>query len=687
MSVSSVIGWAKRVQTKTLHIFIGAVLGFNGLGLAAPMLVSHAAAATADDIVINEVAPATGSANKWVELYNTSADAFNLDDFRLVRGGNNFSTVIPTGTNIAGHGYYVVESTSSALPLDSAGSALELWTGPSSTGTEVDSVDWGTVAAGTSYGRTTDGAATWQVFTTPTKGAANTSSALSAEEFVTVDGSYKGISVGFNAKDFSDVTDVTVVMHRNAGGDAVKRGTADLFNLINSNTAPYKFTAPFVIQPGAYDPAFDSYWSSDSASWDATTVPSSVTITVTDSSGSKQVANSNFLQNDPSHPAYASLLPANPIPACGAPTNGNFENDSLGSVNGQHGWSSTGPYDQAVVNNTYGYDSFGCKSLRISNFVTSGAFGDQTFSYSAPNEAGETSAVSGGMSSGTRQNRYEASFDIASTSANQQNGLFMSVSPDRGDGARMSYLGFDDQADGVHVIFYDVQQSGPCTPSGCANFVSKDIKTLSRDQAHNVKFVIDFKDGPGNDVAQIFIDGTLVHTGTTWEDYYRYDPEQAGSSNEVPTVDSLLFKLGNPSAPATQGNGYLLDNVVVATSATPVTPPAPGGGKGGGDTTGGGNGGGVVLSNVTTTPSVSQSSYEAAQVLSDTTATPANTSEKAKTTESKTNNNDKSTSKNSSCSKLLGICWYWWIPIVLGVAAVIYWYLRSADTDTTTSGR
>jgi hypothetical protein len=79
------------------------------------------------------------------------------------------------------------------------------------------------------------------------------------------------------------------------------------------------------------------------------------------------------------------------------------------------------------------------------------------------------------FSEGTRQNIFETQFDIASTKpSEQQPGLFMSVSPDRGDGSRMSYLGFEDVASGVNVIFYDVQ--GTDNP---ANFVLTDLVRIT----------------------------------------------------------------------------------------------------------------------------------------------------------------------------------------------------------------
>ncbi|MEK7068547.1 MAG: hypothetical protein AAB964_01895 [Patescibacteria group bacterium] len=241
---------------------------------------------------------------------------------------------------------------------------------------------------------------------------------------------------------------------------------------------------------------------------------------------------------------------------------------AVGTINGQDGWSKTGAYDVAVVANSYSIPAFGSQVLRISNAVTSGSFGDQTFSKPLVNEAGETDALNGGMSGGTRQNHFEAQFDLASTMTAVQPGLMMSVSPDRGDGARMSYLRFEDQSDGIHVFFDDVQ--GTSSP---ANFVETALPVVSR-APHTVKFVIDFVDGPSNDVVKIYIDSVLVHTGTTWENYFRFDPESNPSlvSNSR-TVDSLLFRTAGAAAPANAGNGFLVDNVSLV-SSTPLPPPA-----------------------------------------------------------------------------------------------------------------
>jgi uncharacterized protein YkwD len=142
----------------------------------------------------------------------------------------------------------------------------------------------------------------------------------------------------------------------------------------------------------------------------------------------------------------------------------------------------------------------------------------------------------------------------------------MSVSPDEGNGSRMSYLRFEDQADGVHVFFDDVTDPGP-NPT-VATFNEKEIAILDRTHAHSIRFSIDFKTGPGNDVVKIYIDGRLRATGTTWEDYYRYDPQQLLNGNRVPVVRKLLFRESGTPDPLNLGQGFLVDGVFLA-SFTP----------------------------------------------------------------------------------------------------------------------
>lgn len=241
-------------------------------------------------------------------------------------------------------------------------------------------------------------------------------------------------------------------------------------------------------------------------------------------------------------------------PVCGSST---FDSFNLGSVDGQDGWNATGTsYDHEVVSNTYGFTDFGCKTFRISDEVASGSFGDWVFTKSNTNEAGETTALNGGFSSGTRQSHFEAEFDIASSLQTYQPGMHLSVSPDRGDGARMSYLRFEDRSDGIHVFFDDYS-------SGVFN--ETDIATIDRNP-HTIKFVMDFIDGQNNDIVKIYIDGNLEITGTSWEEYF---VENEGVSTR--TVDSLLIQVRGASTPTNAGNGFLFDNFNITTEVTPTS--------------------------------------------------------------------------------------------------------------------
>jgi uncharacterized repeat protein (TIGR01451 family) len=255
-----------------------------------------------------------------------------------------------------------------------------------------------------------------------------------------------------------------------------------------------------------------------------------------------------------------------------------------GSVNGQDGWKSGNPgptlpqgYDQAVVNNASpssspappapaGPAAFGTQSLRISNAYGTAPdtfppeFELQTYSKPVAQPAGEH----------LDNTEFTAQFSFISVFPTQQptSGctlapspcLRISVSPDNGHGARMSYIGLDDLADGIHVIFYDTPD-----PNDPTNFVSYDLATLSRTQVHTIRFWMRLIPGTNNDLVRILIDGQDAgQCFTTWENYYR-----GFEHHEPAPSDRLLFLSGNRDGNrlALLGGGYLFDNVTTTTGA------------------------------------------------------------------------------------------------------------------------
>ena len=83
---------------------------------------------------------------------------------------------------------------------------------------------------------------------------------------------------------------------------------------------------------------------------------------------------------------------------------------------------------------------------------------------------------------------------------------------------------------------------------------------------HTLRFDVTFVPGPANDIVKVFLDGTQVIQGTTWEDYYRWTqgtggPEQTCTCFASRATKTLLFRSGGSAVPANAGNGFLVDNV------------------------------------------------------------------------------------------------------------------------------
>jgi RTX calcium-binding nonapeptide repeat (4 copies) len=252
------------------------------------------------------------------------------------------------------------------------------------------------------------------------------------------------------------------------------------------------------------------------------------------------------------------------------------EGYSPGSIQGQDGWAGQGgtvainpAIDQRIVTNGAGAPaSFGTQSWRFSNAYTDGMFATWPFSPSLNDEAGEFEAASDGFADGVRQTHFEVQWSFASFTGTPQPGLQVSTAPDRGDGARMSYIRMgDDNTVGMYVAFVDYER-GSVEPAGTcvtgANFKEYRVASgLSRTVPHTVKLAMDFVDGPANDVVKVYVDGTLRRIGTSWEDYFR-DCER----NPTRPVDSMIFQARTASgdAPLTLGAGFLIDNLSYASS-------------------------------------------------------------------------------------------------------------------------
>jgi len=273
---------------------------------------------------------------------------------------------------------------------------------------------------------------------------------------------------------------------------------------------------------------------------------------------------------------------------------------------GQGGWTYSGGSSYDVGINE---DLGGNQAVRISNGTMSGSFGDWVFS----------PAIDPAQELGNNQ-EFVAEFDLSSMKPNElQENLQISVAPQTGGGARMSFLKFEDTDAGIVVSFADVMNLPGEFPAGESWRTVQIGQPLDRSQTHHVKLVMNLFEGPHNDVVQVYIDdmetglvpgrtGAATFDGyfapvdnqptinkakagqtipmkwtlsapshaTSWEDYYRYNPESnAGLEPEDYTtrqVDSLIFQarcsaVGPCANAPVQGQGFLIDNVEYTSSA------------------------------------------------------------------------------------------------------------------------
>ncbi|MEM6328452.1 MAG: CotH kinase family protein [Bacteroidota bacterium] len=156
-----------------------------------PLLLFLAAPALAQGVLVNEVLasnqtvladPDFGEFSDWIELHNPTAEAVDLGGFFLSDDLDDTTDWrIPDGTVLAPGGYLLVwaddrnsgppETTGlhTSFRLSAGGEAVGLF---DPDGAVVDSVTFGPQTSDVSYGRV-PGTSNWDLFTTPTPGAAN----------------------------------------------------------------------------------------------------------------------------------------------------------------------------------------------------------------------------------------------------------------------------------------------------------------------------------------------------------------------------------------------------------------------------------------------------------------------------------------------------------------------------------
>lgn len=220
------------------------------------------------------------------------------------------------------------------------------------------------------------------------------------------------------------------------------------------------------------------------------------------------------------------------------------------------------PFDQSVV------DVGGNRFWRMSNAVTTSGFRNQPV-VAASAIAGETGsltyaqpAINGGNLSPTTS-QFNSTVYFQSATGAAQTGLALTLSASALQSTvRMTWLSIvDNGSSGFDLRFYETGVNGSFAPSATT------IATgLSYTAIHKLEMNIQFVDGvtntggdiTGNDIVEIKLNDTLIHTGTTWESYYYLNElTPSGGSPRLQAVNALMFRAAGTAAAGTNGAGFL----------------------------------------------------------------------------------------------------------------------------------
>jgi hypothetical protein len=265
-----------------------------------------------------------------------------------------------------------------------------------------------------------------------------------------------------------------------------------------------------------------------------------------------------------------------------------------GTVDMQNGWTTrdaftsattVGKWDQQVMNVN---DANGNRNVfRMSNATTSGTYSSQVFSATAGQVAGETNAAlwndrgTIGSSPTSPQfgayattNTFYSKVAFRSATGAAQSGLALTLSASAKQATvRMSWLQLQDTGSGFNVNFFESGGNGAFAATSTTI-----ASGLSYADLHTLEMGITFVDGVntvggqvfGNDIVRIWLNGSLIHTGTTWESYYYNNEGIPAGTPRLQAVDSMLFRSAGTAALGTSGNGFYFEDFAIGNTIVPA---------------------------------------------------------------------------------------------------------------------
>jgi hypothetical protein len=271
-----------------------------------------------------------------------------------------------------------------------------------------------------------------------------------------------------------------------------------------------------------------------------------------------------------------------------------------GTVDMQNGWTTrdaftsattVGKWDQQVMDVN---DANGSRRVfRMSNAITSGTYSSQVFSSVSGQVAGESGAAlwndrgtNGsaplnplGYGAYAASDSFYSKVAFRSATGAAQAGLSLTLSASaKQSSVRMTWLNLQDTGAGFNVNYFESGGNGEFAATSTTI-----ASGLSYADLHTLEMGITFVDGVntvggtvfGNDIVRIWLNGSLIHTGTTWESYYYSSTSERNAigtpgAPRLQAVDSMLFRSAGTAASGTSGNGFYFEDFAIGNTIVPA---------------------------------------------------------------------------------------------------------------------
>jgi hypothetical protein len=237
----------------------------------------------------------------------------------------------------------------------------------------------------------------------------------------------------------------------------------------------------------------------------------------------------------------------------------------------QNGWWMAKSVDFSLVDNS----TFPLAGLPTGRSLQ---FSNATHLSGGAHLVSPTIDAAGEPSTGAGANTFETSFTVASATGAPQPGLAVDVALD-GASRFGGVVNLRHTDEGLEIGSY--WYPAGAADDSLASWRSAVFATVDAAVPHTIRAVATFiVDAP--DTLDIYVDGVLVSAGsgaTTWEAYSVSDGDRSvdgisfKTTSSAPSADGIGYRAGLPTAPATEGKGFLFTAIAYSVRTTSTQPP------------------------------------------------------------------------------------------------------------------